>query len=134
VSTIIWLKFLYIDPHRHDNRDFVVIQSLFQQCDGVILVLQILCDGGKCVLRYLESIMNIISQGASNQFRGFLALSNDFIKPMLHPTYISLHLLNLLSMLTHCVHNLLNNPLQDNKSIFHFSYLRLPLGVTVIYM
>jgi hypothetical protein len=111
-----WVPCLY--PHWHDNRAMYVRQSLFQQCDGVILVLQLLCDLDKCILRCLESIMNIC---------GFLALPNDFIKPMFHPSYLNLHVFYLLTMLTHYVCHLLNNLFQYSELILHFVALRLPL-------
>jgi len=36
VSTIVWLRFLYFDPHWHDSWVISIRKILFQQCDGVI--------------------------------------------------------------------------------------------------
>jgi hypothetical protein len=76
MSHIIWLEFLYLDPHRHDNRALYVSKILFQKSDGVILVLQPLCDRDKCVLCCLESILNVIGQGVDNHICSCMALSN----------------------------------------------------------
>lgn len=99
---------------------------------GVVWVLQPLCDCGKCVLRCFESILNVIFQGVSHQIYNSLALLKGFIKPTLHLSHLSLHQIDLLTMLEHCVRHLLNNPLQDNDLILHFVGLGIPLSVIVI--
>jgi hypothetical protein len=76
-------------------------QSLFQQCDGVVLVLQLLCDRGKCVLRCLESILNIISQGIGNHICSCLALSNEFIE---NPCFILPISVSIQSTVSPCWH------------------------------
>ena len=58
----------------------------------------------------------------------FITLLNDFIKSILHLSHLNLHVIDLLTMLAHCILYLLDSLHQDNYLVLHSTSPVIPLG------